>query len=137
MTGEVSLDAEAASLLKAYCTAVDGHHLDQLRALFTENGTFETRGQVMTGTERDAFFTELWATGDDVSTHVTRDARARVDGDQIFITALLTATFVLGDGSVRAVWGHYDDVATRTPSGLRYVVKQVNVERTEILTVAS
>jgi len=132
--GEGSLDAEAAELLKAYCSAVDGQQLDQLRTLFTDDATFEARGRVMDGAERDAFFPEVWATGE-ISTHVTRGAQTRVDGDQIFITALLSATFVLGDGSIRAVWGHYDDVATRTSTGLRFTVKQVNIERAELLPV--
>lgn len=133
MTGS-SLDEQAAALLRSYCAAVDGHRLDQLRGLFAENGTFETRGQVMNADERDAFFTELWASGTDVSTHVCRDVHATVAGDRIKITAQLTASFIFADGSVRLVWGHYDDVAVAAPDGLRFTVKQVNVERNELLT---
>ncbi|HTC70073.1 MAG TPA: nuclear transport factor 2 family protein [Acidothermaceae bacterium] len=134
---EPTLDEQAAVLLRTYCAAVDGHRLDQLRGLFAENGTFETRGQLMTADERDAFFTDLWATRSDVSTHVCRDVHATRAGDLIHIKAQLTASFILDDGSVRVVWGHYDDVATLAPGGLRFAVKQVNVERNELLTATA
>jgi hypothetical protein len=134
---ESSLDEQAAALLRTYCSAVDGHRLDQLRGLFAENGTFETRGQLMNADERDAFFTNLWATGSDVSTHVCRDVRATRAGDRITINAKLTASFIHADGSVRVVWGHYDDVATMAPGGLRFTVKQVNLERNELLAAGA
>jgi hypothetical protein len=132
---ETSLDEQAAALLRTYCAAVDGHRLDQLRVLFAEHATFETRGQLMNGDERNAFFTDLWATRSDVSTHVCRDVHATRAGDLIQITAQLTASFILADGSVRVVWGYYHDVATMAPGGLRFTVKQVNVERNELLSV--
>ena len=130
---ETSLDEQAAARLRRYCAAVDGHHLSELGALFAENGTFETRGRLMNADERDAFFTDLWATRSAVSTHVCRDVHATLADDLIQITAQLTASFILADGSVRVVWGHYDDVATVTPGGLRFTVKQVNLERNELL----
>jgi hypothetical protein len=131
---EASLDEQAAALLRTYCAAVDGHRLDELAGLFAENGTFETRGQLMTADERDAFFTDMWATRSDVSTHVCREVHATRAGDLVQITAQLTASFIFADGSVRVVWGHYDDVATMAPGGLRFTVKQVNLERNELLT---
>jgi hypothetical protein len=128
------LEEQAESLLTAYCAAVDGHHLDQLQALFTEDSTFLTRGTLMTAPERDVFFRELWAASDERSTHVCRDVRATRAGDEVTINALLTATFILSDGSVRMAFGHYDDLAEMTAAGLRLKAKRVIVDRTEVVT---
>jgi hypothetical protein len=54
-------------------------------------------------------------------------------GDLVQITAQLTASFISTDGSVSVVWGHYDDVAAIGPGGLRFTVKQVILERNELL----
>jgi SnoaL-like domain len=131
---EIALEEQAESLLTAYCAAVDGHHLDQLRALFTDDGTFFTRGTLMTPPERDAFFSELWASSNDRSTHVCREVRATRVGDKVMISALLTATFIQADGSVRLAFGHYDDLAEMTAAGLRLKAKRVIVDRTEVVT---
>ena len=128
------LREQAENLLTAYCAAVDGHHLDQLQALFTDDSTFLTRGTLMTPSERDAFFTELWAASNDRSTHVCRDVRATRVGDKVTINAQLTATFILADGSVRLAFGHYDDLAEMTAAGLRLKAKRVIVDRTEAVT---
>jgi hypothetical protein len=88
----------------------------------------------MTPSERDAFFTELWAASNDRSTHVCRDVRATRVGDKVTINAQLTATFILADGSVRLAFGHYDDLAEMTAAGLRLKAKRVIVDRTEAVT---
>lgn len=131
---EIILKEQAESLLTAYCAAVDGHHLDQLQALFTDDSTFFTRGTLMTPPERDAFFSELWASSNDRSTHVCRDVRATRAGDRVSINALLTATFILADGSVRLAFGHYDDLAEMTAAGLRLKAKRVILDRIEVMT---
>jgi hypothetical protein len=131
---EITLKEQAENLLTAYCAAVDGHHLDRLQALFTDDSTFFTRGTLMTPAERDAFFSELWASGDDRSTHVCREVGAARAGDKVTISALLTATFILADGSVRLAFGHYDDLAEITAAGLRLKAKRVLVDRVEVMT---
>jgi hypothetical protein len=93
-----------------------------------------TRGTLMTAPERDAFFTELWASGTDRSTHVCREVRATRAGDEVTIHALLTATFILADGSVRLAFGHYDDLAEITAAGLRLKAKRVLLDRIEVVT---
>jgi|SRR3984957_1782502 hypothetical protein len=133
---EVTLKEQAESLATAYCAAVDGHHLDQVRALFTDDGTFFTRGTLMTPSERDAFFNELWATSADRSTHVCRDVQVIRTGETVAINAQLTATFILADGSVRLAFGHYDDVAEMTAAGLRLKAKRVILDRIEVITPA-
>jgi hypothetical protein len=130
-----SLLEQASALLDDWCEAVDTHQLEQIRGLFAEGGTFKTRGLVMDGEQRDAFFIDLWTTRDDRSTHVCRDVEATRDGETVQIRAQLTATFILADGSVRLAWGHYDDTAAITPDGLRLITKQINLERIELLPV--
>lgn len=131
---EVNLKEQAESLATAYCAAVDGHHLDRVRALFTDNGTFFTRGTLMTPAERDAFFDELWATSTERSTHVCRDVQVIRAGETVTINAQLTATFIQADGSVRLAFGHYDDVAEMTAAGLRLQAKRVILDRVEVIT---
>lgn len=130
---DVTLNEQAESLVTAYCEAVDGHHLDQVQGLFTDDGTFFTRNTLMTPAERDAFFRELWATTDERSTHVGRDIQAIRSGDAVTISALLTATFILADGSVRLAFGHYDDLAEMTAAGLRLKAKRVILDRVEVI----
>jgi len=126
------LDRQAAALQAAWCTAVDTHDLAAVQSLFVPGGTFRTRGRLMDDAGRAEFFTGLWAAGDDRSTHVCRDVVATRTGDTVAVHAELTATFILGDGSVRAVWGHYDDVAAPTADGLRLVAKDITLDRVEL-----
>ncbi|MCW2529073.1 MAG: hypothetical protein JWM76_3933 [Pseudonocardiales bacterium] len=128
---ESTLTTQVSELESQWCYAIDGHDLTMIRTLFVDGGTFETRGQVMTNDERDAFFTDLWATRSDRSTHVIREPVVTEQGDLLHIKALLTATFILPDGGVRLAFGHYNDTAKITPDGLRFVSKQVNLERIE------
>ena len=130
---ELMLTEQAENLLTAYCAAVDGRHLDQIRALFTDDGTFCTRGMLMMPPERDAFFTQPWASSDDRSTQVWQDVRATRDGDTVTINAQLTATFILPDGSVRLAFGHYDDLAEMTADGLRLRAKQIILDHIEVV----
>ena len=127
----IELDQQAAALQAAWCTAVDTHDLAAVQSLFAEGGTFFTRGRLMDPAQRAEFFTGLWTTGTDRSTHVCRDVTATGDGDTITVTARLTATFILADGTVRIAWGRYDDVAVSTPDGLRLVSKRITLERVE------
>ena len=137
MTGPTTaLDRRAAAMEAAWCTAVDTHDLAAVQSLFVAGGTFFTRGRLMDAVERAEFFTGLWAESADRSTHVCRDVRAVQDGDAIVVTARLTATFILADGSVRVAWGWYDDRAVSTEDGLRLVAKQITLERVELQTEA-
>jgi SnoaL-like domain len=131
---ETTLTVQAENLLDAYCAAVDGRHLEQIQALFAEAGTFSTRGRLMTPRERDAFFSDLWASTRDRSTHVCRDVQVAREGDTVKINALLTATFILPDGSVRFAFGHYDDEAEMTTAGLRLTAKRIVLDRVEVMT---
>jgi methylmalonyl-CoA/ethylmalonyl-CoA epimerase len=88
----------------------------------------------MGAAERAEFFTDLWAGSPDRSTHVCRDVVATADGDMIAVSARLTATFILTDGSVRVAWGRYDDEAVSTSYGLRLVAKRITLERVELHT---
>jgi methylmalonyl-CoA/ethylmalonyl-CoA epimerase len=130
------LDRQAAELQAAWCTAVDTHDLAAVQSLFVEGGTFFTRGRLMDAAGRAEFFTGLWTTGTDRSTHVCRDVTATPDGDAITVTARLAATFILADGTVRIAWGRYDDRAVSTPDGLRLVAKRITLERVEPHTEA-
>jgi methylmalonyl-CoA/ethylmalonyl-CoA epimerase len=130
------LDRQAAELQAAWCTAVDTHDLAAVQSLFADGGTFFTRGRLMDAAERAEFFTGLWADGADRSTHVCRGVTATLDGDAIAVSARLTATFVLADGSVRVAWGRYDDRAVSTEDGLRLLAKRITLERVELHTEA-
>lgn len=128
------LQRRAAELQDVWCTAVDTSDLEAIQALFAPGGRFLTRGRLMDAAERAQFFTELWAESPSRSTHVCRDVRATHGQDGIQVTARLAATFVLPDGSIRVAWGHYDDLATETPEGLRFLSKEVTLERVELHT---
>ena len=128
------LDRRAAALQAAWCTAVDTQDLAAVQSLFAPGGTFFTRGRLMDAAERAEFFTGLWAGRPDRSTHVCRDVAATPDGDAITVTARLSATFILADGSVRVAWGRYDDQAVSTPDGLRLTAKRITLERVELHT---
>jgi methylmalonyl-CoA/ethylmalonyl-CoA epimerase len=128
------LDQQARQLQAAWCTAVDTHDLAAVQSLFADGGTFFTRGRLMDAAARAEFFTGLWNTGTDRSTHVCRDVVATPDGDTVTVSARLTATFILADGSVRLAWGRYDDRAVSTPDGLRLVAKRITLERVELCT---
>jgi methylmalonyl-CoA/ethylmalonyl-CoA epimerase len=130
------LSRQATDLQAAWCVAVDTHDLDAVQSLFVPGGTFRTRGRLMDATERAEFFTGLWAGNADRSTHVCRDVVATATGDIIAVHAVLTATFILADGSIRLAWGHYDDVAVGTPDGLRLVAKNIVLDRVELHTEA-
>lgn len=131
---DVDLDQQAVDLQRAWCTAVDTHDLAAIQSLFVDGGTFFTRGRLMDAAQRAEFFTGVWASSTDRSTHVCRDVVATHDGDTITIRALLAATFILEDGTVRVAWGHYDDAAALTPDGLRLVAKKITLERIELYT---
>ena len=137
MTGpSADLDRQAAELQTAWCAAVDTHDLAEVQSLFADGGTFFTRGRLMDAAERAEFFTGLWADGADRSTHVCREVTATPDGDAIAVTARLSATFILADGSVRVAWGRYDDRAVSTEDGLRLLAKRITLERVELHTEA-
>lgn len=130
--GDGELDRRAAELQAAWCAAVDTGDLPGLQALFADGGTFFTRGRLMDAAERAEFFPGVWA-GGDRSTHVCRDVTGTAAADgTIAVTARLAATFILPDGTVRAAWGRYDDVAVSTPDGLRLAAKKITLERVEL-----
>jgi methylmalonyl-CoA/ethylmalonyl-CoA epimerase len=130
------LDRQAAELQAAWCRAVDTHDLAAVQSLFADGGSFFTRGRLMDAGQRAEFFTTLWDQGSDRSTHVCRQVRAVPEGDAITVTARLTATFILADGSVRTAWGRYDDRAVSTADGLRLLSKRITLERIEQRTEA-
>ena len=106
---------EIRQLLRRYNHLIDSHDEEGWPALFTEDGVFDTSGEVLVGTEALQKFVASVPPG---LRHVVVNEVIDIDGDEAHVRAYLL--LFAGTPRALAMMGTYEDVVRRTDSGWRF-----------------
>jgi 3-phenylpropionate/cinnamic acid dioxygenase small subunit len=105
---------EILQLLYRYCHYIDSHCFHDWVSLFTEDGVFEHRGRVTTGS--NDLLKMIAATEHEVMRHLVSNPVIDITGDRARVHAYLTVMNGREVGST----GAYEDDLVRTEQGWRF-----------------